>query len=115
MVLDECMEPPAPRDYAATGVKRTPEWARRSRKHFQECARRNGDLDSAGNAASQLPFGIVQGATFADLRRESARQLLDLDFPGYSVGCLAVCEGQGMTFGMTAEDTGLLPKDPPRH
>jgi queuine tRNA-ribosyltransferase len=115
MVLDECIETPAPRAHAATAVKRTTEWARRSRKHFQECARRNGDLDSAGNAASQLQFGIVQGATFADLRRESARQLLDLDFPGYSVGGLAVGEAHAMTCEMTAEVTGLLPKNRPRY
>ena len=115
MVLDECIETPAPRDHAATAVKRTTEWARRSRKHFQECALRNGDLDSAGNAPSQLQFGIVQGATFADLRWESARQLLDLDFPGYSVGGLAVGEAHAITCEMTAEVTGLLPKDRPRY
>jgi queuine tRNA-ribosyltransferase len=115
MVLDECIETPAPRDHAATAVKRTTAWARRSRKHFQECARRNGDLNSAGNAPSQLQFGIVQGATFADLRRESARQLLDLDFPGYSVGGLAVGEPHAMTCEMTAEVTALLPKDRPRY
>ena len=115
MVLDECIETPAPRDHAAAAVKRTSEWARRSRKHFQECARRNGDLDSAGNAPSQLQFGIVQGATFADLRRESARQLLDLDFPGYSVGGLAVGEAHAITCEMTAEVTGLLPKERPRY
>jgi len=115
MVLDECIETPAPRDHAATAVKRTTAWARRSRKHFQECARRNGDLDSAGNAPSQLQFGIVQGATFADLRRESARQLLDLDFPGYSVGGLAVGEAHAITCEMTAEVAGLLPKGRPRY
>jgi len=115
MVLDECIETPAPRDHAAAAVKRTREWARRSRKHFQECARRNGDLDSAGNAPSQLQFGIVQGATFADLRRESGRQLLDLDFPGYSVGGLAVGEPHAITCEMTAEVTGLLPKERPRY
>ena len=115
MVLDECIETPAPRDHAAAAVKRTSEWARRSRKHFQECARRNGDLDSAGNAPSQLQFGIVQGATFADLRRESGRQLLDLDFPGYSVGGLAVGEPHAITCEMTAEVTALLPKERPRY
>jgi len=115
MVLDECIETPAQRDHAATAVKRTTEWARRSRKHLQECARRNGDLDSAGSAPSQLQFGIVQGATFADLRRESARQLLDLDFPGYSVGGLAVGEAHAITCEMTAEVTALLPKDRPRY
>src|ERR1700720_2027117 len=67
MVLDECIETPAPREKAEAAVKRTSEWAKRARNYFLECARRNGDL-------SQWQFGIVQGATFADLRRESARQ-----------------------------------------
>ena len=104
MVLDECIETPAPREKAEAALKRTTEWARRASNYFQECARRNGDL-------SQWQFGIVQGATFADLRRESARQLLELDFPGYAVGGLAVGEPHEMTCEMTAEVTALLPKD----
>ncbi|PYT59934.1 MAG: tRNA guanosine(34) transglycosylase Tgt [Acidobacteria bacterium] len=108
MVLDECIETPAPRDKAEAAVMRTTEWARRARDCFQECVRRNGDL-------AQLQFGIVQGATFADLRRESARQLLDLDFRGYAVGGLAVGEPHEMTCEMTAEVTALLPKGRPRY
>ena len=57
----------------------------------------------------------MQGATFADLRRESARQLLDLDFPGYAVGGLAVGEPHEMTCEMTAQVTALLPKGRPRY
>ncbi len=108
MVLDECIETPAPRDKAEAAVMRTTEWARRARECFQECVRRNGNL-------AQSQFGIVQGATFADLRRESARQLLDLDFPGYAVGGLAVGEPHEMTCEMTAEVTALLPKSRPRY
>ena len=108
MVLDECIETPAPREKAEAALKRTTEWARRARVYFQECARRNGDL-------SQWQFGIVQGATFADLRRASARQLLELDFPGYAVGGLAVGEPHETTCEMTAEVTVLLPKDRPRY
>jgi queuine tRNA-ribosyltransferase len=104
MVLDECIETPAPRDKAEAALKRTTEWAKRARDFFQEYAQRNGNL-------SQWQFGIVQGATFADLRRESARQLLDLDFPGYAVGGLAVGEPHPVTCEMTAEVTALLPKD----
>ncbi len=77
MVLDECIETPAPRE--------------------------------------QWQFGIVQGATFGDLRRESARQLIELDFPGYAVGGLAVGEPHEVTCQMTAEVTALLPKDRPRY
>ena len=108
MVLDECIGTPAPREKAEAALKRTTEWARRARLYFEECTRRNGNL-------SQWQFGIVQGATFADLRRESARQLLDLDFPGYAVGGLAVGEPQEMTCEMTAEVTALLPKGRPRY
>jgi queuine tRNA-ribosyltransferase len=108
MVLDECIETPAPRETAEAALKRTTEWARRARDHFLEYARRNGQL-------FQWQFGIVQGATFADLRRESARQLLELDFPGYAVGGLAVGEPHETTCQMTAEVTELLPKDRPRY
>jgi queuine tRNA-ribosyltransferase len=108
MVLDECIETPAPRELAEAAVKRTTEWARRARNHFLQYARQNGEL-------GQWQFGIVQGATFADLRRESARQLLDLDFPGYAVGGLAVGEPHAMTCEMAGEVTFLIPEDRPRY
>jgi len=108
MVLDECIETPAPRDQAEAALTRTTAWARRARNYFLECAHQNGDLQ-------QWQFGIVQGATFADLRRESARQLLDIDFPGYAVGGLAVGEPHETTCEMTAEVTARLPKDRPRY
>ena len=108
MVLDECIETPAPREAAESALTRTTKWAQRARKYFVECASRNGEL-------AQWQFGIVQGATFADLRQESARQLLELDFPGYAVGGLAVGESHAMTCEMTGEVTALLPKDRPRY
>src|ERR1700730_16787798 len=108
MVLDECIETPAPRDAAEAALRRTTAWARRARTLFLECASRNGNLP-------QWQFGIVQGATFADLRCESARQLLDLDFPGYAVGGLAVGEPHSMTCEMTSEVTALLPPQRPRY
>jgi queuine tRNA-ribosyltransferase len=108
MVLDECIETPAPRDAAESALRRTTQWARRARNYFLDCVSRNGDL-------AQWQFGIVQGATFADLRRESARQLLQLDFPGYAVGGLAVGEPHAMTCEMTGEVTALLPAERPRY
>jgi queuine tRNA-ribosyltransferase len=108
MVLDECIETPAPREVAEAAVKRTTAWAGRARKYFEEFASRNGK-------PPQWQFGIVQGATFAELRRESARQLLDLNFPGYAVGGLAVGEPHALTCEMAAEATVLLPKDRPRY
>ena len=108
MVLDECVETPAPRDIAESAVKRTTRWAQRARNHLQERAEQNGEL-------AQWQFGIVQGATFRDLRRESARQLLEIDFPGYAIGGLAVGEPHEMTCEMAAEVTALLPKEKPRY
>jgi queuine tRNA-ribosyltransferase len=108
MVLDECIETPAPRDKAEAAVVRTTQWAARARIYFIEQASRNGEL-------AQWQFGIVQGATFADLRRASAQQLLELDFPGYAVGGLAVGEPHAVTCEMTGEVTALLPRDRPRY
>ncbi|HZC65353.1 MAG TPA: tRNA guanosine(34) transglycosylase Tgt, partial [Candidatus Dormibacteraeota bacterium] len=88
MVLDECIETPAPREKAESALRRTTAWARRAREYFLRQAAATG----ADPSATQWQFGIVQGATFAGLRRESAAQLLEIDFPGYAVGGLAVGE-----------------------
>jgi len=109
MVLDECIETPAPRAAAEAALKRTTAWAGRARNYFLQQARRNGEQ------VQQWQFGIVQGATFPGLRRESARQLLELDFPGYAVGGLAVGEPHETTCEMTAEVTALLPRERPRY
>jgi queuine tRNA-ribosyltransferase len=108
MVLDECIETPAPRDKAESALRRTTAWAKRARNYFQERRQQNGEL-------AQWQFGIVQGATFADLRRESAQQLLEIDFSGYAVGGLAVGEPHDVTCEMAAEVSALLPKDKPRY
>jgi queuine tRNA-ribosyltransferase len=108
MVLDECIETPAPRGAAESAVVRTTAWARRARKHFLECASRNQGL-------AQWQFGIVQGATFSDLRRQSAQQLLEIDFPGYAIGGLAVGEPHEMTCKMTGVATAELPREKLRY
>jgi queuine tRNA-ribosyltransferase len=108
MVLDECIETPAPREAAEAAVSRTTKWAARARNYYLERAKRNGELP-------QWQFGIVQGATFGDLRQASARQLLELDFPGYAVGGLAVGEPHAMTCEMSGEATAILPFDRPRY
>ncbi len=108
MVLDECIETPAPREVAQAALQRTTAWARRARKYFLEQTERLGE-------PAQWQFGIVQGATFKDLRRESAQQLLALEFPGYAVGGLAVGEPHEVTCEMTADVTTLLPANRPRY
>jgi queuine tRNA-ribosyltransferase len=107
MVLDECIEYPAERARAEDALARTTDWARR-------CSDYARTHTSGSNPGQQL-FGIVQGGTFADLRRASARQLIDLDFPGYAVGGLAVGEPQEMSCEMAGEVTALLPPERPRY
>jgi queuine tRNA-ribosyltransferase len=108
MVLDECIETPAPREKAEAALARTTRWAERARQHFLAS-------EHLYPGVQQWQFGIVQGATFADLRRDSASQLLALDFHGYAVGGLAVGEPHTMTCEMTNEVTALLPADRPRY
>ncbi len=108
MVLDECIEYPADHERAAAAVRRTTAWARRCRDY------------AAANAANsttpgQVLFAIVQGGMHADLRRESARQLVDLDFPGYAVGGLAVGEPHALSCEMAAAATAGLPANRPRY
>jgi queuine tRNA-ribosyltransferase len=105
MVLDECIAAPATEQSARDAAARTLDWARRSRDYF----RKHGD------PARQMLFGIVQGGTYAGLRRENADALADLDFPGYAVGGLAVGEPHRTTCDMTSVVTSRLPADRPRY
>lgn len=105
MVLDECIEFPAEHDRARAAAARSLAWARRCKEHFA----RHGD------AERQALFGIVQGGGYADLRRENADRLVDLDFPGYAVGGLAVGEPHAMTCEMTEVTTERLPAERPRY
>jgi queuine tRNA-ribosyltransferase len=105
MVLDECIEAPADRRRAGEAATRTLDWARRSRDYFAKY----------GDAARQMLFGIVQGGTHADLRRESADALVALNFPGYAIGGLAVGEPHPTTCTMTQAAASRLPADRPRY
>ncbi len=63
----------------------------------------------------QALFGIVQGGMYADLRRESAQRLVEMDLPGYAIGGLAVGEPREVTREMIALTLEQLPKDKPRY
>lgn len=122
MAFDECIEYPADHGRAAAALKRTTEWAARC-KAFASATKHDGATaagDGTPSASSpvnpgQVIFGIVQGGMHTDLRRESARQLVDLDFPGYAVGGLAVGEPHALSCEMASIATELLPKDRPRY
>lgn len=101
MVLDECVRYPSTRTEVHQAAKRTLSWARRCR--------------TAHSLPEQALFGIVQGGAEEDLRRESARSLIELDFPGYGIGGLAVGEPKELTRAMTEISTEELPEDRPRY
>jgi queuine tRNA-ribosyltransferase len=108
MVLDECIEYPADHARAAAALKRTTGWALRCLNYA------NAHTDEA-MTPGQVLFAIVQGGTHSDLRRESARQLVDLDFPGYAIGGLAVGEPHVLSCEMAAAATEQLPVERPRY
>jgi queuine tRNA-ribosyltransferase len=105
MVLDECIEAPADERRTRDAAARTLAWARRSRDYFA----------SHGEAARQALFAIVQGGTHAPLRRENAEALVELGFPGYGIGGLAVGESHEITCEMTQVVTSRLPAEKPRY
>jgi queuine tRNA-ribosyltransferase len=122
MVFDECIEYPADHARAAAAMNRTTEWARRCRDYAKAVWHEEQELTASGRTSAQAPtnpgqvlFGIVQGGMHADLRRESACQLVDLNFPGYAVGGLAVGEPHALSCEIAAISTEELPKDKPRY
>ena len=113
MVLDECIEYPSTRERARRSAARTLDWAERSRSFL--AAQVAAPLADDPLAQAPMVFAIVQGGAFADLRRENARALVALGFPGYAVGGLAVGEPHSLTCEMTGEVTAALPADRPRY
>jgi queuine tRNA-ribosyltransferase len=115
MAFDECVEYPADYERAASSLKRTTEWARRCRE-YARAPRDDGRTNAEASInPGQSIFGIVQGGMHADLRRESAGQLVDLDFPGYAIGGLAVGEPHELSIEMAGLTAELLPKERPRY
>ena len=101
MALDQCVPSTVDKDIARAAMELTHRWAQRS-------------LDARGDSAQAL-FGIVQGACFHDLRRDSAHAITQLDFDGYAIGGLAVGENTHEREDCTALVTTLLPQDRPRY
>ncbi len=101
MCFDECPPYPCDREHAVRSLEITTRWAKR-------CKEVKGD-------SSNLLFGITQGSVFADLRRDSTRQLVDLDFPGYALGGLSVGEPHDLMHEMIGVSTEILPENKPRY
>jgi queuine tRNA-ribosyltransferase len=89
-------------------------WARRSLNHFRAHREEVVWREELGGRTQNL-FGIVQGGTYTDLRRESAERLVEMDFDGYAIGGLSVGEPREMTLEMIAQVLPLLPPGKPRY
>lgn len=100
MAFDEC-PPPDDYGYVKESLGRTHSWAERCR--------------AAQKRPDQALFGIVQGGVFADLREESARFLMGLDFPGYAIGGLSVGESKRDMYAMLDVLNPILPAEKPRY
>jgi queuine tRNA-ribosyltransferase len=126
MALDECVPYPCEYDYAAQSAKMTTRWAKRSKQWKKENAERStsnaqrptSETDSINSQLStlnQLLFGIVQGATFEDLRKTSAQEIVDLDFDGYAIGGVSVGEPEEEMMRAVESAEPFLPRDKPRY
>jgi queuine tRNA-ribosyltransferase len=118
MALDECVPYPCEYDYAAQSAEMTMRWAGRCKKWAEENAERpapNIQRSTEETVASQLLFGIVQGATFDDLRKQSAQAIVDIDFDGYAIGGVSVGEPEEEMMRAVESAEPFLPKDKPRY
>src|SRR5580658_3960678 len=113
MAFDECVETPASWERTKASMGLTHAWAQRSRDYWVE--HRHEVPWNAELGKHQALFGIVQGGMYGDLRKESAERLVEMDFPGYAIGGLAVGEPREVTREMIALTLEMLPKDKPRY
>ena len=103
MVLDYPTRYPSSYEENKLSVELTTEWARRSKEHYEK-------IKPAG-----VMFAIVQGGFYRDLRERSLRELVELDFPGYAIGGLALGEPRHERDWVVEEFAPKLPWDKPRY
>ena len=124
MVLDECPPWPCEYDYAAKSAEMTTRWAKRCKEWADEHAFRTGNTSqtlanpvamTTEASTRQLVFGIVQGATFEKLRKQSAQAIVDLGFDGYAIGGVSVGEPEEEMFKAVESSEPILPADKPRY
>ncbi len=110
MAFDECPSAVAERKYVEDSVARTTRWLHRCKA---EMARLNS-LDDTINK-KQMLFGINQGAIFADIRKDHAKAIADLDLDGYAIGGLAVGETHEQMYHIIEETVPFLPQNKPTY
>jgi len=102
MQLDECVGNPCEHERAAEAMRLSARWGERSKAAF-------------GSRDDQALFGIVQGSTYEDLRRESVERLVETGYDGYAIGGLAVGEGHAAMCDAVEMTAPLLPRHRPRY
>ncbi|MCI2061396.1 MAG: tRNA guanosine(34) transglycosylase Tgt [Eubacteriaceae bacterium] len=102
MAFDECAPYPADREYVKNSLERTTRWLERCKKAHK-------------NVEKQSLFGIMQGGMYDDLRKQSAREIVDLDLPGYAIGGLSVGEPKELMLEVLDKCVGYLPDSKPRY
>jgi queuine tRNA-ribosyltransferase len=103
MQLDECVRLPAERGDIERAMQLSLRWGERSKRAFETAP------------PGHMLFGIAQGGDVAELRRASARGMVDTGFHGYAIGGLAVGEPQSVMLAMIDEVAPILPQDRPRY
>ena len=102
MCFDECTPYPCDYNYAKRSMEMTLRWAQRCKDHHH-------------NEENQSLFGIVQGSMYKDLRVESAKRTVAMDFPGYAIGGLSVGEPADLMYDILEATVPYLPEDKPRY
>jgi len=121
MVLDECPPWPCEYEYAARSLEMTHRWAQRCKTATERRKEENGQRPTSNaqhrmeDGPQQMVFGIVQGATFEELRRSSAQTLAAMDFDGYAIGGVSVGEPEPEMMQAVEWSEPFLPEDKPRY
>ena len=109
MPLDECVPYPCPKKRAKEALELTARWAERTKNAYAM-------YDGSGRPnQKQLLFGIIQGSTYLDLRKEAAGRVNDLDFDGYAIGGVSVGESPEIIYEIVEATTKHMPQGKPRY
>jgi queuine tRNA-ribosyltransferase len=124
MAFDECAPGDASHEVARESMLLTARWAARSRSSFDALQTQGMDAgrgrerelaDASELTGAQALFGIVQGASHLDLRRESLERTIEIGFDGYAIGGLSVGEEKSVMYKVVEELAPLMPEDRPRY
>jgi queuine tRNA-ribosyltransferase len=118
MAFDECAPGKAAHEETERSMNLTTRWAKRSRDAFDRLQSEGADtghLEVEGLSGRQALFGIVQGASHFDLRRQSLEQTVEIGFDGYAIGGLSVGEEKSVMFEVIDDVAPRMPATKPRY